>query len=184
MGKHRIKENLLKLAEKRTTFNLIFFLLVLILGRIDLATFFIGLPFILTGIFIRGMAAGHIKKNISLTTTGPYQICRHPLYLGSFLLSLGLSVISQNFFVFLFFLIFFPLTYIPTILKEEIFLTKKFGDEYINYRKSIPCFIPSLKKIDKYEFSWKQLKENREYTNWIIILLLIGVLLIKSYYVF
>ncbi|MCM8760220.1 MAG: hypothetical protein NC832_00650 [Candidatus Omnitrophica bacterium] len=147
-----------------------------------LTTFFIGVPLILAGLFIRGIAAATIKKNISLTTTGPYQICRHPLYLGSFLLSLGLSVISHNFFVYLFFLFFFPLMYIPTILKEEIFLTERFGDRYINYKKRTPCFIPALKKIDRYESSWKQIKENREYINWLIILLLIAVLLIKSYY--
>ncbi|MCM8762123.1 MAG: isoprenylcysteine carboxylmethyltransferase family protein [Candidatus Omnitrophica bacterium] len=172
------------MAENRTTFNLIFFLLVFILGEITLITLFAGIPFIFAGIFVRGIAAGTIKKNISLTTTGPYKICRHPLYFGSFLLSVGLSVISKNFFVFLFFLIFFPLTYIPAILKEENFLIERFGDEYINYKKTTHCFIPSLRKIDRYEFSWKQLKENREYINWIIILLLIAVLLIKSYYVF
>ncbi|MCM8829472.1 MAG: hypothetical protein NC824_00510 [Candidatus Omnitrophica bacterium] len=155
----------------------------MILGKITLITFLIGIPFILAGIFIRGIAAGTIKKNISLAIKGPYQICRHPLYLGSFLLSLGLSVISQNFFVFLFFLIFFPLTYIPAILEEEDILTEKFGDEYINYKKTTPCFIPSFKKIDRYEFSWKQLKKNREYINWIIIWLLITVLLVKSYYI-
>ncbi|HOL22228.1 MAG TPA: isoprenylcysteine carboxylmethyltransferase family protein [bacterium] len=183
MGKHRIKNTFLKLAEKRTTFNLIFFFLVLVLGKISPVTFLTGIPFIFAGIFIRVIAAGTIKKNVSLTTAGPYQICRHPLYLGSFLLSLGLLIISQNFFVFLFFIIFFPLTYIPAMLKEEKFLTEKFGDEYINYKKSTSCFIPSLKKINRYEFSWEQLRENREYINWIIILLLIAGLLIKSYYI-
>lgn len=183
MGKYRIKNTFLKLAEKRTTFNLIFFLLVIILGKVSSISFYTGIPFIFAGIFIRTIAAGTIKKNIYLTTTGPYQICRHPLYLGNFLFSAGLSIISHNLFVFLFFLIFFPLTYIPTILKEEDFLTEKFGDEYIKYKKKVPCFIPYFKKINNLEFSWDKVKENREYINWIIILLLITGLLIKSYYI-
>jgi len=183
MGKDRTKDTFLKLAEKRTTFNLIFFLLVLILGKMTYFSFFLGLPFILAGIFIRLIAAGTIKKNISLTTEGIYQLCRHPLYLGSFFLSSGLSVISWNLFVFLFFLIFFPLTYIPAILKEETALTERFGNDYRNYKKNVPAFIPHLKKISRYEFSWQQIRENREYINWIIIFFLIVVLLIKSYYI-
>jgi len=183
MGKDRTKDTFLKLAEKRTTFNLIFFFLVLILGKMTYFSFLLGLPFILTGIFIRLIAAGTIKKNISLTTGGIYQLCRHPLYLGSFLLSSGLSVISRNPFVFLFFLIFFPLTYIPAILKEEGALTERFGNDYRNYKKNVPAFIPHLKKINRYEFSWQQIRENREYINWIIVFFLMVALLIKSYYI-
>jgi len=184
MGKDRTKDTFLKLAEKRTTFNLIFFVLVLALGRITHLAFFLGLPFILAGIFIRLVAAGTIKKNVSLTTDGIYQLCRHPLYLGSFLLSLGLSIVSCKPFVFLFLLIFFPLTYIPAILKEEEFLTERFGDDYRNYKKNVPAFIPRLRKISRYEFSWQQIKKNREYINWIIVSLLMVTLLIKSYYIF
>lgn len=182
MGRYRINSAFLKLAEKRTTFNIVFFILVLVLGRMSVISFFTGIPFILAGIFIRILAAGTIKKNVVLTRTGIYGICRNPLYFGSFLLSLGLCIISWNLYVSLFFLIFFPLTYIPAILKEEEFLKEKFGADYINYKKNTPCFIPSFKKISGYEFSLKQLRENREYTNWIMTLLLIVFLLIKSYY--
>ncbi|MCX8082274.1 MAG: isoprenylcysteine carboxylmethyltransferase family protein [bacterium] len=184
MGTDRIKNTFLKLADRRTTFNMIFFIAVVMLGKMSFLSLLIGLPLVLTGILIRILAAGTIKKNFYLTTTGPYHICRNPLYFGSFLISSGLSIISQNLFIFLFFLIFFPLTYIPAILKEENFLTEKFGDEYIIYKKNTPCFIPFFKKIDRWDFSWKNLKDNREYINWIIISLLIVVLLIKSYYIF
>ena len=180
MGENRINNTFLKLSEKRTTFNLIFFVLVVALGKMTYLSFLIGIFFVLAGIFIRILASGTIKKNVVLTTAGPYGICRHPLYLGSFLLSLGLSIISWNLYVFIFFVIFYPFTYIPAIIKEEVFLTEKFGDAYLNYKKSVPCFIPSMKKIGRYEFSWEQLKENKEYINWIIILLIIMALLIKS----
>lgn len=184
MGKDRIKDVFLKMAEKRTTFNLLFFILVLILGRASYLSFFIGLPFIIIGIFIRIVAAGTIKKNVSLTITGPYRICRHPLYLGSFFLSLGLVIIAKNIFISFFFLIFFACTYIPAMLKEERFLIGKFEEDYLNYKKNVPCFIPSMRKINNYNFSWRQLKENKEYINWIIVSVTIAILLIKSHQIF
>src|SRR3982751_6758022 len=46
------------------------------------------------GLAIRAWAAGHIRKNAQLATSGPYAFTRNPLYLGSFLLGLGFTIAS------------------------------------------------------------------------------------------
>src|SRR6478609_1801024 len=48
----------------------------------------IGELLILCGLLIRAWAAGTLKKQKQLATTGPYALVRHPLYLGSVLMML------------------------------------------------------------------------------------------------
>ena len=43
----------------------------------------------LAGLAVRAWAAGVIKKDQELTTSGPYAFTRNPLYLGSLLLGSG-----------------------------------------------------------------------------------------------
>ena len=184
MGRNRTGLILNKIAKKRTTFNWVFFILILVLGDGILYYVLAGIPFILAGILLRTMAAGIIKKNQVLTNTGPYKICRHPLYLGSFFISTGFVILSHNLFILLYFLIFFPLAYIPTIFSEERFLTGKFGNAYLEYKKQTPLFIPKLRKLSLSDFSWARVKSNKEYINWLIFLILIVAVLIKPYLIF
>src|SRR4051812_17163487 len=46
-----------------------------------------GLPFALIGLVFRALAAGVIKKDSTLATTGVYSLTRSPLYFGSALLA-------------------------------------------------------------------------------------------------
>jgi hypothetical protein len=43
------------------------------------------------GLWLRGYAAGYVKKNRELTVTGPYAHTRNPLYLGSMLMAAGFA---------------------------------------------------------------------------------------------
>ncbi len=179
MGKNRAGF-ILKIAEKRTTFNWIFYLLVLILGKGRLCQILEGIPLIIAGAVVRIMASGTIRKNEVISSTGPYRMCRHPLYLGSLLISLGFVITSRSIPVLAYFLVFFPLAYVPTILVEERLLTRKFGDAYVLYRKQTPPFIPAIRKVDLRDFSWAQVRKNKEYTNWFVILVLLSAALIKA----
>ena len=50
------------------------------------------LALVLPGLWLRGYAAGYVKKNRELTQTGPYAHTRNPLYLGSMLIAAGFAV--------------------------------------------------------------------------------------------
>src|SRR5262245_20526587 len=42
----------------------------------------LGVLSVLTGVALRSWAAGILRKNAELTTTGPYGLIRNPLYVG------------------------------------------------------------------------------------------------------
>ncbi len=50
------------------------------------------LALVLPGLWLRGYAAGYVKKNRELTQTGPYAYTRNPLYLGSMLIAAGFAL--------------------------------------------------------------------------------------------
>ena len=176
MGQNRID----KILKKRTTFGWLFYLIIAFFGKGSMLKILIGFLIVMVGEFFRTFASGIIKKNQQVAKEGPYQWCRHPLYFGSFLISIGLLISAFNIVPFIYFIIFFPLFYIPTMKKEETFLKEKFGKEYIEYSKEVPVFFPSIKKTKIENFSWSGVKKNSEFYNWIAIFLVYIFLLTKT----
>src|ERR1700688_498259 len=59
----------------------------------------LGAVLILTGLLIRMLASGYVRKNETLATSGPYTYTRNPLYLGSLLMGLGFCVAARSWWV-------------------------------------------------------------------------------------
>jgi protein-S-isoprenylcysteine O-methyltransferase Ste14 len=85
------------------------------------------------------------RKDKELQTAGPYSLVRHPLYLGSLLITLGWVLALGNPLVALVVLGFFGLQYQVTINTEEAVLANLFGEQWEAYTKSTPLFIPRLR---------------------------------------
>lgn len=94
------------------------------------------------GLAIRAAAAGFIHKEDTLTTTGPYAFTRNPLYLGSFLLGLGVTVAGGLWQFVVIFAVFFTLVYTATIRGEARLLAEKYPQAYPEYAENVPLFIP------------------------------------------
>lgn len=118
----------------------------LILAEPTLRLMLIGGALAVVGGVIRGWAACTIRKNRILTTTGPYAYTRNPLYLGSFLVGLGVVVGSGSFWLLALFLVFFTVVYTRTMRAEERHLEELFGEDFRNYAASVPLFIPRLRR--------------------------------------
>jgi protein-S-isoprenylcysteine O-methyltransferase Ste14 len=108
----------------------------------------LSLPLVLAGLWLRGYAAGYVKKNSELTVTGPYAFTRNPLYLGSMSLAAGFSVAAGGFTAARWWLVvllvgMFLAIYIPTILSEETFLHQTFS-EFAAYAARVPRLLPRL----------------------------------------
>src|SRR5207244_985679 len=56
----------------------------------------LGLVLWAVGLAVRSWAASVIRKGKALATTGPYSLCRHPLYVGSFLIMLGVCILLDH----------------------------------------------------------------------------------------
>src|ERR1700761_795650 len=92
---------------------------------------------VLPGLWLRGYAAGYVKKNAELTRTGPYAYTRNPLYLGSMLIAFGFAVAAGRWSLGLLLVGLFLLIYVPTILSEEAFLRSEFVD-FEDYARKVP----------------------------------------------
>jgi protein-S-isoprenylcysteine O-methyltransferase Ste14 len=101
------------------------------------------LVLVLPGLWLRGYAAGYVKKNRELTMTGPYAYTRNPLYLGSMLIAAGFAVALLSWQVALVLAVGFGLIYIPVIASEERFLRATFPS-FDAYCRRVPRLIPRL----------------------------------------
>jgi protein-S-isoprenylcysteine O-methyltransferase Ste14 len=128
------------------------------------------LVLVLPGLWLRGYAAGYVKKNRELTQTGPYAYTRNPLYLGSMLLAAGFAVALLSWPVALVLAVGFTVIYVPVIASEERFLRATFP-EFDNYCRLVPRLLPRiiprprLKKKDAHgaAFSFGLYLRHREY---------------------
>jgi protein-S-isoprenylcysteine O-methyltransferase Ste14 len=107
-----------------------------------------GLPLVVAGLWLRGYAAGYVKKNSELTQTGPYAYTRNPLYLGSMALAAGFAVAAgaisaTRWWLLLVLVLMFVAIYVPTILSEEAFLRAAFPD-FDEYARRVPRLLPRL----------------------------------------
>lgn len=111
------------------------------LARPTWATVATSLVLVVPGLALRGYAAGYVKKNAELTTTGPYAYTRNPLYLGSMLIAFGFAAASRSVVIFAVLVLLFALIYLPTIRSEEQFLRSTFA-EFSAYSDRVPRLLP------------------------------------------
>jgi protein-S-isoprenylcysteine O-methyltransferase Ste14 len=124
------------------------------------------LALVLPGLWLRGYAAGYVKKNQELTQTGPYAHTRNPLYLGSILIAAGFAVALLSWPMALVLAMGFAAIYIPVIASEERFLRAAFP-EFEHYCTQVPRLIPRLvpapSKPGVGGFSFALYLQHREY---------------------
>jgi protein-S-isoprenylcysteine O-methyltransferase Ste14 len=79
-----------------------------------------------------------------LVIIGPYRHVRNPMISGVLMTLLGESVAFGSIGIFIWFLLFFIVNHIYFICSEEPGLEKRFGGEYLIYKKNVPRWIPRL----------------------------------------
>jgi len=95
------------------------------------------------GLLIRALASGHVRKNESLATSGPYAYTRNPLYLGSLLMGLGFAGAARSWGVGVALVVMFFAIYLPVIRDEEAFLRRTFP-EFDEYARRVPRMLPRV----------------------------------------
>ena len=82
-----------------------------------------------------------------LVTTGPYRYARNPMLTGVFIFLLGLGFYFNSVSLVVFFTPLFVLINVWELKQiEEPELMKRLGNEYIEYRRQTPMFLPRFKK--------------------------------------
>lgn len=97
---------------------------------------------VLLGLAIRSWAAGTLPKGVDLATTGPYSLCRHPLYLGSFAMIIGFCILLGHAHDYLGMLAPIAGIYYLTMRMEEQRLRSIYSTRCEEYMARVPMFIP------------------------------------------
>ncbi len=91
------------------------------------------------------------NKTTNLITEGPYSMVRNPLYFFSFLGAIGLGLVTENLLIIFLIVLLFMIYYPFVIIGEEKRLLEVHGDEFLNYMKHVPRFIPNVFKYKEPE---------------------------------
>ncbi len=171
------------LFRRRTSFLFIGTLVVLVLGKPDIASVITGIPFVVVGESIRLWVAGYLNKMTSLATDGPFALCRNPMYIGTFLITTGYFIMANRLDIWIIGTIFFWLFHAGAVFYEEKLLHERFGAEYESYCSRVPRFIPKLQHFsDNGQFSMMQLKLNKEHQRITIPIIVTALLFLKAYF--
>jgi len=148
----------------------------------------------LLGMLIRAITVAFVRTGtsgrnvdqqvaIELNTTGIYSIVRNPLYIGNYLIFLGVIMLTQDIKTVLIVSALYWLFYTPIIFTEEEFLLDTFKDEYVNYTNEVNCLIPSFKNFKKpaRNFSIKSILIREHDTLLTTVLLFIGAEVIMEF---
>jgi protein-S-isoprenylcysteine O-methyltransferase Ste14 len=133
----------------------------------------IGLSYI-----IRGGSGGKVHAE-DLVTTGIFNHCRNPLYVGNILMLTGVGVLSNSLVYVLLVIPAFILIYQSIVLAEENFLNQKFGAAFASYCSQVNRWLPSFKGIHatfrSMRFKWRRwlIKEYNTQFVWLCGIMLI-----------
>jgi protein-S-isoprenylcysteine O-methyltransferase Ste14 len=145
-----------RIARWRVTLGFLLAAVVLWIAQPTTMTLTIGAGVALVGELIRIWAAGHVEKSREVTRSGPYRFTRHPLYLGSSIIGVGIAIASGSAIVAVIIIGYLATTITAAIRAEEAHLREKFGDAYDAYAARVaPPMIRS--------FSMTRALANREH---------------------
>jgi protein-S-isoprenylcysteine O-methyltransferase Ste14 len=108
----------------------------------------------------------------ALTTTGMYSVVRHPLYVGSFLIGLGVTCVLMVWWLPIVYTLLFWLYYRQCMNLEDKLLGEKFDKQYQSWAARTPELLPrfDLWRRPDLPFSCRAMLR-REYTSLIVVAL-------------
>lgn len=135
------------------------------------------------GLAVRALVIGHAPRRTScrstkhqvahhLTTSGMYSIVRHPLYVGNFLIWLGLSMYTLLGWLVALLTLAYWLYYERIMLAEEEFLRRQFGRDFVAWSERTPAFVPKPGnwRPPTLSFSPRNVLR-REYSGWLAVVI-------------
>lgn len=151
-----------------------------------------GVAFIAAGQILRLWATGHLVKNKRLTTTGPFQHVKNPLYLGTFLIMTGFCSLAtggtryghwaldrMSWLLYAFAVTVFVLYYAPYKKRREgDHLRELYGEDWDLFDRNVPDYFPRLTpfrhpRAQAVSWSWQTVCDNSE--QWTLLAVVLGV---------
>jgi len=120
---------------------------------VEQSLFLIGIAMAGFGAAGRAWATSYIsgQKQKQLITTGPYSLCRNPLYFFSTILGVGFGFCTKTFTAPLAIVIVLAILNYFQIWREEQRLSRQFGEQFDSYLARTPRFFPSFRNYTEPE---------------------------------
>ena len=135
----------------------------------------LGLRILTLGFVPNGTSGRNTKRQVadSLNTIGMYSLVRHPLYLGNYIIVLGIVLYTMNWWFVVLISLFFWIYYERIMYAEEEFLRNKFGETYEKWASRTSAFIPALRKWETPELPFSvRFVLKKEYTGFFCIVVI------------
>ncbi len=101
-----------------------------------------GITLCFLGAALRYWASGFLRKDARPAVGGPYAWVRNPLYLGTYLMALGVALSIEAWALLAASTVLFAIIYYYIIIDEETKLRVIFGEPYAEYTRLVPRFFP------------------------------------------
>jgi protein-S-isoprenylcysteine O-methyltransferase Ste14 len=109
----------------------------------------LGIIFLIISAYLAGTGMkiifGEVREVPCVIRKGVFGIIRHPMYMGEILLYLGLLFFSTSLAAIGVWIIIIAFLHYISRYEEKLLLTR-FGDEYRQYMKDVPMYIPRLRR--------------------------------------
>lgn len=155
-----------------------------------------GVALCFVGATLRFWASGYLMKDTRIAIGGPYAYTRNPLYLGTYLMAVGIALAIENTWLFILTSVAFAAVYHYIILDEETKLKRIFGEPFERYLLAVPRFWPrilprvseksraQLLAIDPHlnenRFHWAVANKNKAYEAYAAFAALVGFVWLVS----
>lgn len=153
--------------------------LVAVFGRPTAPLLAGGAALVVAGVLVRAWAAGHLRRDQPLTTSGPYAYVRHPLYLGSALILAGFAAAGARLWLAGVCAAYFLLLFVPVLFREEAERRALAPEGYAGYAPRVPALVPYRGRYGAApaaRFDWAVWRANREWRGEVGCALLLGLL--------
>ncbi|MBI4970651.1 MAG: S-isoprenylcysteine methyltransferase [Candidatus Omnitrophica bacterium] len=135
----------------------------------------------------RGGKDGKVYAD-DLVIRGFYAHTRNPMYVGNFLIAVGLGLVYGSPAVYFFLIPFFIYAYLAITAAEEKYLGEKFGDQFTEYTKRVNRFVPNFKGLKQslsgFQYDWKKSLRKEYGTLFGTLFGLVFIGIWKIYYVY
>lgn len=144
-----------------------------------------GAALVAAGLLVRAWAAGHLRRDQPLTTSGPYAYVRHPLYLGSALVLAGFAAAGARLWLAALCAVYFLLLFVPVLSREEAERRALAPGLYADYARRVPALVPYRGRAAAgggARFEWAVWCANREWRAEVGCALLLGLLAARLFW--
>jgi protein-S-isoprenylcysteine O-methyltransferase Ste14 len=145
---------------------LVLALALVFLWRLDSRWLWLGTSISLVGELVQLWCFANLSKKAVVASTGPYALVRNPMYLGRYLIVLGVVVLSGSLVAIVAYTVVYAFYMVNRVRREETTLKPLLGAPYADYCASVRRFVPGRPYRGNPVLTWNWQQFRRNHGGW------------------